>query len=139
MNFERLWSLLISAIKGAKLSGSLSSGKDGRSSDAVFTDVSFAGSGRNAFVIKGWVDPQDGPAVRYRADWDNLKDGEFFYQEHPADKGWQETKELGITLERSDGKISIVGAFNTADDAHHEVRFTADIDLGDIFESFLNE
>ena len=123
----------------AELTGSITSGKGGESSGAAFTDVSFNAAGRRAFIVKGWVDPNEGPAVRYRADWSDLDSGEFFYQVHPGAKGWQETKELGITLECDDGKVSIVGAFETEDGAHHEVRFTAGIDLGDIFASFLKQ
>ena len=131
MNLEKLWKLLTNALSGAEITGFL----DG----VAFSEVSFKGSGRKAFVVKGWIDPQEGGAIRYRADWENLQDGEIFFQTHPDDKSWQETDEGEFRLERGGTEISIVKGFKTNDGIQHEVRFTAGIDLGDIFGSFLTQ
>lgn len=130
MNLDKLWAILNNAISNANVTGAL----DG----VAFQDISFAASGYRAFIVKGWVDTNEGPAVRYRADWNDLDSGEVFYQVHPSAKGWQETREERFKLERGEGNILIVMSFRTADDIKHNVKFTADINMGSIFESFLS-
>jgi len=129
MDFGKIWGVINNALGDANIIGTL----DG----VTFQEISFRGSGRRAFVVKGWCDTKEGPAVRFRADWNNLDDGELFYQEHPGDKGWQETEEKELEIVREDGRISIVMSFQTDDGIEREVSFTADINIEDLLSTFL--
>ena len=127
MNLSKIWDILLKALRGAKITGTL----DG----VEFDDTSFAGSGKRAFKVKAWVDTSEGPAVQYRASWSDLDDGQLLYQEHPSDNGWQETEEGELRIIPGQGEVSLVGDFTTADGVRHALKLTADIELADIFRS----
>ena len=120
---EKFFKTLTTVLSNANVSGSFNG--------TPFQKVSFAASGKNAFVVKGWLDTEEGPAIRYRADWDKLQSGEIFFQSHPSNKGWQETKDNSFSLDRTGDEIAIVLNFQTedGDGRGHEVRFSADIEL----------
>ena len=125
MDFKSIWNAIIGALTGADITGDL----DGHEIVAS----SIYGCGKKAMVIKGWVDPRNGPAIRFRAAWDDIKGGEFFYQKHPSDN-WIETSASLIKLELGDTSASIVGKFRTGPDDEHSVRLTADLNFNEIIK-----
>ena len=127
MNLSKIWDILLKALNGAKVTGTM----DG----VEFDELSLLGSGKKAFVVKGWLDESEGPAVRYRAPWSDLTGGEIGWQEHPSDRGWLETEEGEFRIVPGQGEVSLVGDFTTSDGVKHVVKFTADIELADIFRS----
>jgi hypothetical protein len=126
---DKLWKYLNTFLESCDIVGTL----DGQ----AFQEISFAASGKRAFIVKGWVDPREGPAVRVRADWEHLKEADIGFQEHPSDKGFQETTETGVVIDRGDWEMSLVATFKTDDGETHEIRFTAGLNIGDIFDNIL--
>lgn len=129
---------IASALKDSNLTGFL----DG----VPFESISVKGTGRKAFVIKGWVKNSEGPAVRYRAAWKHLSGGEFFYD--PDLTGWRETEELGFDLNLDIGEFALVGKFQEVIDdpdgtnenmvIEHEVKFVGDIEIPENFRQYLS-
>ena len=130
MDLSKLWGILNGALENANITGEL----DG----VAFGSVSYKASGKNKFVLKGWIDPEEGPAVKYGAPWGSIADGEIGFQSHPSDNGFQETTGEIVNLETGMGKVSLSGVFKSEGGTVHHVIFTADINLGDLFQEFLS-
>lgn len=87
-----------------------------------FESVSVKGSGRKAFVIKGWVSDSKGPMVRFRAPWGQLSDGEVEYQPTPqSDK--EDTEELNIDIAFDLPKITLIVEFEIDEDETYTAKF----------------
>jgi hypothetical protein len=71
--------------------------REGEAKGKKFAECSLKGCGKRAFVVKGWVDANKGPAVRFRAPWGRLSDGEMMWQASPS-SDWEETSDEDIDL-----------------------------------------
>jgi hypothetical protein len=84
-----------------------------------FTTCSIAGSGKHAFVIKGFI--KDGPAVRFRCPWGQLSDGEIFFME-PPEPHWADTSSDKIQFVPGT-KAKVVLDFKDENDKKHHAEF----------------
>jgi len=112
---KRLLALLQSDISGEL---------DGNS----FQSCSINGSGRRAFVIKGWIDNKKGPMVRFRARWGELGDGEIHYQKDPQSEK-EDTDTTDVDLRSENGKLALVVSFKTDDGKDHSAVFRTSTDI----------
>jgi hypothetical protein len=87
-----------------------------------FESVTVKGSGKKAFVIKGWVSNSKGPAVRFRAPWGQLSDGQVRFQPTPQD-AWDETEELDIDITFDLPKITLIVKFETDNGKAYTAKF----------------
>jgi hypothetical protein len=95
------------------LKGRVSGELDG----APFQSVSIKASNHKRFVIKGFVDNNSGPVVKFSCPWGQLSDGQIYYM--PFGGGWQETTENGIKLAGAKLKLG----FELADGSDHTASF----------------
>ena len=112
----------LTKLLGKDCKGSLEGGAYAEATE--FRACSVKGSGRRAFVIKGWIDPDDGPAVRLRARWGELSDGEAFWQDHP-DKAWEDTdnEEVSLKFDPLAPKIELKVVFTAEDGNRYTAKF----------------
>ena len=104
---------------GSKLISILSDRVSGTLDGKAFKSVSLKSVGKKAFVIKGWVSTSAGPAVRFRAPWGQLSDGEMFHQATPQNP-WEDSDEESIDF---DGKTLTV-VFTKVDGKSSTAKFT---------------
>lgn len=128
---KKLWQQIAVQLGKTKFEGTL----DG----LFFKEFSFRGSGKNAFVLKAWVSTEEGPAIRYRASWEDLKGGEIFYQEKPSDKGWQETTVTEFKIEMLSDQPSLSAKVMTEEGKELSILLIAKIDLQDILGAFFED
>ncbi len=87
----------------------------------AFAKTSIKASGRR-FVVKGWIDTQKGPAVRFSAPWGDLANGYLLYQPN-TDAEWEDVEETEIDLDFDWQLVSLKVAFTREDDSEHKVLF----------------
>lgn len=90
-----------------------------------FESVSVKGSGKKALIIKGWVSNSKGPAVRFRALWSQLSDGQVKYQPTPQ-KAWEDTEEIDIDIAFDLPQLTLIVKFETDDSNTYTAKFWYD-------------
>jgi len=87
-----------------------------------FKSCSIRGSGKKAFVLKGFI--ADGPAIRFRTPWGQLSDGEIFYKAKDSDPWTDTTPDPGGIQFVPGSKPKLILDFTDEDGKHHHAEFT---------------
>lgn len=106
----------------AELAELVRPGLSGRLNDAPLQKCSIRGAGRRAFVIKGWADIERGPALRFRARWGRLADGEVLIQATPVEP-WRPAFVTAVDLAVTGGGLALTVEFEDAAGAEHAAVF----------------
>ncbi len=83
-------------------------------------DLSTHASGKRAFVVKAWLDPQEGPALRFRASWGSLEHGRLWWQEQPAGP-WIPADIHGIEIVEGLAELTLRIEFSVNMDQQHSL------------------
>lgn len=105
-----------------KLIDMLSANLNGEFDGKPLESVSIKATGRR-FVIKGWLNKDTGPAIRFSAPWGDIGNGYLLYQPD-TDSDWEDAEETAIDLDVEWEQASLVIEFDLENNAGHRVVFT---------------